>query len=249
MDLGFGLWQSHFVTTASSIKLLKHSSSTIFPYTKECTYCLVLCKVHQCKISQHITSLCCVCTIVLSESSFGQFLRCFPRLAKAEMVAVRGLCNLRTAFLPSLAMMKMLIKIMSMTLMMMATMTMKAMVMLCGYEGCTAQDEQQCLSSSTPPPTSSGGTAAAETARSGKTSSRPLPTSVTPSAQTEAPLTPYSKYHLPLYCPRCPLEQDLAALWTLGFGRVNRAAICYWAPHAHFTQDKTKKRGLFKQSK
>ena len=120
MDLGFGLWQSHFVTTASSIKLLKHSSSTIFPYTIECTYCLVLCKVHQCKISQHITSLCCVCTIVLSESSFGQFLRCFPRLAKAEMVAVRGLCNLRTAFLPSLAMMKMLIKIMSMTLMMMA---------------------------------------------------------------------------------------------------------------------------------
>ena len=124
MDLGFGLWQSHFVTTASSIKLLKHSSSTTFPYSIECTYCLVLCKVHQCKISQHITSLCCVCTIVLSESSFGQFLRCFPRLAKAEMVAVRGLCNLRTAFLPSLAMMKMLIKIMSMTLMMMATMTM-----------------------------------------------------------------------------------------------------------------------------
>ena len=51
-----------------------------------------------------------------------------------------------------------------------------------------------------------GGTAAAETARSGKTSSRALPTSVTPSAQTEAPLTPYSKYHLPLHCPRCPLE-------------------------------------------
>ena len=31
-----------------------------------------------------------------------------------------------------------------------------------------------------------------------------LPTSVTPSAQTEAPLTPYSKYHLPSIAPGAP---------------------------------------------
>ena len=81
MDLGFGLWQSHFVTTASSIKLLKHSSSTIFFIFHNALFC-----VKCINAKYHNTSLLCVVFVRLSwvNQVLGSFCVAFPALPRRK---------------------------------------------------------------------------------------------------------------------------------------------------------------------